>query len=125
MTRKIVNSACRIAKESQEKLHLGNISIARDWGWAPEYVEAMWLMLQQDQPDDYLIATGESNTLENFVAEALQLFPLDWREHVFSAPSLPRPLEIMKPGQPGEGGKRSRLAGRQSDARGSFPHGSG
>ena len=61
VTRKIVAAACRIAGGSKEKLRLGNISIARDWGWAPEYVEAMWLMLQQEQPDDYVIATGETN----------------------------------------------------------------
>ena len=95
VTRKIVNSACRIANGSAEKLHLGNISIARDWGWAPEYVEAMWSMLQQPHPDDYVIATGESNTLEDFVAEAFRVFDLDWREHVISDPSLLRPSEIM------------------------------
>jgi GDPmannose 4,6-dehydratase len=95
VTRKIVSAACRIAKGSSEKLHLGNISIARDWGWAPEYVEAMWLMLQQTDPDDYVIATGESNTLEEFVEEAFRHFTLDWREHVTCDPSLLRPSEIM------------------------------
>jgi len=95
VTRKIVNAAARIARGSGEKLHLGNISIARDWGWAPEYVEAMWLMLQQERPDDYVIATGESHTLEEFVAEAFQVFGLTWQEHVISDPSLLRPSEIM------------------------------
>jgi GDPmannose 4,6-dehydratase len=76
-------------------LHLGNISIARDWGWAPEYVEAMWLMLQQLQPDDYVIATGETNTLEDFVREAFAAFGLEWHEHVISDASLLRPSEIM------------------------------
>jgi GDPmannose 4,6-dehydratase len=60
VTQKIVKSACRIAAGSKEKLHLGNISISRDWGWAPEYVEAMWQILQQQKPDDFVIATGET-----------------------------------------------------------------
>jgi GDPmannose 4,6-dehydratase len=95
VTQKIVKAACRIAVGSAEKLHLGNISIARDWGWAPEYVEAMWLMLQQEQADDYVIATGETNTLEDFVAEAFNVVGLDWKEHVISDTSLLRPSEIM------------------------------
>jgi len=95
VTRKIVNAACRIGKGSGEKLHLGNISIARDWGWAPEYVTAMWLMLQQETAEDYVIATGERNTLENFVAEAFGYFDLDWHDHVISDSTLLRPSEIM------------------------------
>ncbi len=95
VTQKIIKSACRIAAGSKEKLHLGNISIARDWGWAPEYVEAMWLMLQQEKPDDFVIATGETNTLEEFVAEAFESIGLDWQKHVISDPSLLRPSEIM------------------------------
>jgi GDPmannose 4,6-dehydratase len=95
VTRKIVKAACRIARGSQEKLRLGNISIARDWGWAPEYVEAMWLILQQDNPDDFVIATGETNTLEEFVAEAFSCLGLDWQDHVVADPSLLRPSEIM------------------------------
>ena len=95
VTRKIIATACRIANGSGERLSLGNISIARDWGWAPEYVEAMWLMLQQDQPDDYVIATGETHTLEQFVAEAFRTLGLDWQEHVSTDSSLLRPSEIM------------------------------
>jgi len=95
VTQKIIKSACRIAAGSNEKLRLGNISIARDWGWAPEYVEAMWLMLQQEKPDDFVIATGETNTLEEFVAEAFGNVGLDWQKHVISDPSLLRPSEIM------------------------------
>jgi GDPmannose 4,6-dehydratase len=95
VTKKIVKAACRIAKNSPEKLHLGNISIARDWGSAEEYVEAMWLMLQQDQPEDFVIATGETNTLEDYVAAVFQAVGLDWREHIISDPSLIRPSEIM------------------------------
>jgi GDPmannose 4,6-dehydratase len=95
VTKKIVKAACRIAAGSPEKLHLGNISIARDWGSAEEYVEAMWLMLQLNQPEDFVIATGETNTLEDFVAAVFQELGLDWREHVISDPSLLRPSEIM------------------------------
>ncbi len=95
VTRKIVAAACRIAAGSREKLHLGNISIARDWGWAPEYVEAMWLMLQQGTPDDFVVATGETNTLEEFICEAFGSVGLLWRDHVVTDPSLYRPSEIM------------------------------
>lgn len=95
VTRKIISAACRIAAGSGEKLQLGNISIARDWGLASEYVVAMWSMLQQDLPCDYVIATGETNTLENFVAETFTQLGLDWREHVSTDPSLLRPSEIM------------------------------
>jgi len=94
VTRKIVATARRIAAGSPEKLHLGNIGIARDWGWAPEYVEAMWLMLQQDTPEDYVIATGETNTLEDFIFEAFSRMGLDWRDFVVHDPALLRPSEI-------------------------------
>ncbi|MCV3215256.1 GDP-mannose 4,6-dehydratase [Plectonema radiosum NIES-515] len=94
VTQKIVSAACRIAAGSQEKLLLGNIDIERDWGWAPEYVEAMYLMLQQDKPDDYAIATGISHKLEDFVATAFAEFKLDWREHVVSDKNLFRPTDI-------------------------------
>lgn len=95
VTRKIVSSAVRIAAGTGEKLRLGNISICRDWGWAPEYVEAMWLMLQQNAPDDYVIATGETNSLEDFVAEAFRCNGLDWQDHVEADPTLLRPSEIL------------------------------
>ena len=95
VTQKIISAARRISQGQKEQLHLGNISIARDWGWAPEYVEAMWLMLQQPEPDDFVIATGETNTLEDFVREVFAAFGLEWREHVVSDPSLLRPSEIM------------------------------
>ncbi len=94
VTQKIVSSACRIAQGSPEKLHLGNISIQRDWGWAQDYVEAMHLMLQQDQPDDYVIATGESCSLADFIAAAFDCVGLDWRKYVVSDPSLFRPTDI-------------------------------
>ena len=95
VTRKIISAACRIAAGSGEKLQLGNISIARDWGLAPEYVDAMWRMLQQETPGDYVIATGETNTLEAFVAETFAQLGLDWQSHVSTDPSLLRPSEIM------------------------------
>lgn len=95
VTKKIVTAACRIASGSPEKLHLGNISIARDWGSAEEYVAAMWLMLQHQQPEDFVIATGETNTLQDFVAAVFQAVGLNWSEHVITDPSLLRPSEIM------------------------------
>ncbi len=96
VTKKIVGTACRIAEGSGEKLVLGNIDIWRDWGWAPEYVEAMWLMLQHEQPDDYVIATGEINSLRDFVAAVFAVLNLDWQEHVSADSSLHRPVDIEK-----------------------------
>src|ERR1700731_3759617 len=80
VTQKIVRSACRIAQGDQEKLQLGNIEIQRDWGWAPEYVEAMYLMLQQESPEDFVIATGQTRKLQDFVATAFDAVGLDWGE---------------------------------------------
>lgn len=94
VTRKIVATACRIAKGSSEKLVLGNLSISRDWGWAPEYVQAMWLMLQQREPDDYIIATGESSALEDFVATVFSCLELNWQEHVIINEDLFRPVDL-------------------------------
>jgi GDPmannose 4,6-dehydratase len=94
VTRKIVGSACRIAAGSGERLKLGNIAIARDWGWAPEYVDAMWRMLQQDAATDYVVATGKTHTLQDFVAHAFSSVDLDWRDHVDSDPALMRPSDL-------------------------------
>ena len=94
VTKKIVAAACRIAAGRPEKLHLGNIAIRRDWGWAPEYVEAMWLMLQQDKPEDFVIATGESHSLEEFVETAFSAVSLNWRDHVLLDPGLLRPTDL-------------------------------
>ncbi len=94
VTRKIVSTACRIAAGSKERLQLGNVSVIRDWGWAPEYVEAMWKMLQQDRASDYVIATGESHSLQEFVSLVFECCGLDWREHVDIDHSLERPSEI-------------------------------
>jgi len=95
VTQKIVTAACRIHGGSGERLALGKLDIARDWGWAPEYVVPMWTMLQQDAPGDYIVATGETNPLEAFVAAAFGHFNLDWRDHVDSTPSLYRPDDIL------------------------------
>jgi len=93
VTRKIVTAARRIAQGSKERLRLGTLSIVRDWGWAPEYVEAMWKMLQQDTPRDYVVATGEAHSLEEFVAEAFSALGLDWRPYVDIDKSLTRPAD--------------------------------
>ena len=94
VTQKIVNGACRIAKNPSEKLYLGNISVKRDWGWAPEYVEAMYLMLQQEKADDYVVATGHSYTLEELVARAFNCAGLNWQDHVVTDSSLLRPTDL-------------------------------
>ena len=94
VTQKVVRAARRIAGGSGERLHLGNLDIQRDWGWAPEYVEAMWRMLQQGEPMDFVIATGETRALRDFVAESFAALDLDWKEHVLTDPTLMRPTDI-------------------------------
>ena len=94
VTKKIISTAVRISRGSPEKLRLGNIEIKRDWGYAPEYVKAMWLMLQQDYPDDYVIATSEAHSLKEFVGLAFTCLGLSWEEHVIIDKSLYRPSEI-------------------------------
>lgn len=94
VTRKIVAAACRIARGSDEVLSLGNLAIQRDWGWAPEYVEAMWLLLQQETPEDFVVATGECSSLEQFTATVFESLGLDWRVHVRTDPALFRPTDL-------------------------------
>ncbi len=94
VTRKIVTAACRIAAGSIEKLRLGNLDIERDWGWAPEYIEAMWKMLQQPEPSDFVIATGISSKLSDFVSEVFSNVGLDWNDHVCVDPTFFRPTDI-------------------------------
>ncbi len=94
VTRKIVAAAYRIAHGSRERLRLGNIHVKRDWGWAPEYVIAMWRMLQQPTADDFVVATGETHSLEEFVASAFAEVGLSWRDHVDVDPALFRPTDI-------------------------------
>lgn len=94
VTQKIVHSAWEIAQGKLKHLNLGDISIQRDWGWAPEYVEAMYRILQQENPEDFVIATGATCKLEDFVAEVFACLNLDWREHVTVDPNLYRPTDI-------------------------------
>lgn len=96
VTQKIVQVARRIAAGSKEKLELGNTRVVRDWGWAPEYVEAMYLMLQQERADDYVVATGESVSLEDFIRFTFEHLGLDWKEHVVANQALLRPLDIVE-----------------------------
>lgn len=94
VTKKIVSAAKRIAAGSSEKLRLGRMDIARDWGWAPEYVDAMWLMLQRDQPQDFVIATGATYTLKQFVQMTFSALGLNWREYVQQDEALFRPTDL-------------------------------
>src|SRR6266446_8440012 len=95
VTRKITAAAARISAGSRERLALGNLAIRRDWGWAPEYVEAMWKMLQCDQPDDFVIASGVACSIEELVARAFIEVGLNWRDHVDYDASLVRSSDIM------------------------------
>ena len=94
VTQKIVRGVKRIAQGSTEKLKLGRLDIARDWGWAPEYVEAMWLMLQQERPQDFVISTGITISLEEFVEAAFEEARLNWRDYVEQDPALFRPTDL-------------------------------
>ena len=94
VTRKITLTAARIAASLQKNLHLGNLEARRDWGFAGDYVKAMRMMLQQAQPRDYVIGTGESHSVREFVEEAFALLDLDWREHVVADPALSRPADV-------------------------------
>ncbi|HOW17443.1 MAG TPA: GDP-mannose 4,6-dehydratase [Phycisphaerae bacterium] len=94
VTRKITRAATRIRAGLQDKLYLGNLDARRDWGFAGDYVEAMWLMLQQDQPDDYVIATGESHSVREFLDEAFGCLELDWKRFVEQDPRYFRPAEV-------------------------------
>lgn len=94
VTRKITRAVAHIKAGSQQKLFLGNLDAKRDWGYAKEYVEAMWLMLQQEKPDDYVIATGETHSVEEFLDEAFSHVGLDWHEFVEIDPKYLRPAEV-------------------------------
>jgi GDPmannose 4,6-dehydratase len=94
VTRKITNSVARIAYGLQEKLFLGNLDAERDWGFAGDYVEAMWLMLQQDKPDDYVIASGEKHSVREFAQHAFERAGLDWEKYVEVDPKFFRPAEV-------------------------------
>ena len=95
VTRKITSGVAKIVAGKQSKLSLGNLAPLRDWGHAREYVQAMWMMLQRDQPDDYVIATGIAHSVEDFVAAAFSIVNLNWRDHVVVDPTLFRPAEVQ------------------------------
>jgi GDPmannose 4,6-dehydratase len=94
VTRKITRAVARIKAGIQDKLFLGNLDAKRDWGYAPEYVEAMWMMLQRDDPQDFVIATGESHTVQEFCEVAFAHADLEWRKHVEIDPNYFRPAEV-------------------------------
>ncbi len=94
VTRKITRAVARIKAGLQKRLLLGNLDAKRDWGYAPEYTEAMWLILQQDSPDDYVIATGETHSVREFLEESFSHVDLDWQEYVESDPRFFRPAEV-------------------------------
>jgi GDPmannose 4,6-dehydratase len=96
VTRKIVSAAVRIANGSKERLQLGNLNVHRDWGWAPEYVDAMWRILQHDQAEDFVIATGRMHSLSDFVDRVFAVLGLAAHEHVDADGSLLRPLDISQ-----------------------------
>jgi len=94
VTRKITRAATRIKLGLQDKLYMGNLEARRDWGYAKEYVEMMWVMLQQDQPDDYVVATNETHTVKEFIQETFGLLNLDWEQHVNYDARYERPAEV-------------------------------
>ncbi len=94
VTRKITRALARIKFGLQDKLYLGNLDAKRDWGYAPDFVKAMWLMLQQDDPQDFVIATGQSHSVKEFLEEAFSYADLDWKEYVEIDPRYFRPTEV-------------------------------
>jgi GDPmannose 4,6-dehydratase len=94
VTRKISDGVARIKHGLQDKLHLGNLDAERDWGFAGDYVQAMWLMLQQDEPDDYVVATGKSHSVRRYCELAFAHAGMNWEDHVVMDPNLVRPAEV-------------------------------
>jgi len=94
VTRKITNAVAKISLGIQSELRLGNINSKRDWGYAPDFVEAMWLIMQQDKPDDYVIATGEEHSVKEFVELAFSVLDLNWKDYVKLDKSLQRPIDV-------------------------------
>jgi len=94
VTRKITRAVANIVAKKQDKLFMGNLDAKRDWGYAKDYVEAMWMMLQQDKPDDYVIATGETHSVKEFLQEAFSYVNLDWEKYVEIDPRYFRPAEV-------------------------------
>ncbi len=112
VTRKVVRTACRIAAGFEETLTLGALDVVRDWGWAEEYVDAMWRMLQLEQPADFVIASGRSCSLQHFVARTFELLGLNWHEHVVTDPAFIRATEIAT--SYGDPRKAEQLLGRRA-----------
>jgi GDPmannose 4,6-dehydratase len=107
VTHKITNAVARIKLGLENELRLGNLEARRDWGYAPDYVHAMWLMLQQDQPEDYVVATGETHSVREFVEEAFSYVDLDWQEYVVQDPKFYRPAEVdLLVGDPSKAGEK-------------------
>lgn len=94
VTRKITRAATRIKLGLQDSLYMGNLDAKRDWGYAKEYVEMMWMMLQQDQPDDYVVATNETHSVKEFIEETFALLDIDWQQYVKFDPRYNRPAEV-------------------------------
>jgi GDPmannose 4,6-dehydratase len=109
VTRKVAIAAARIAAGLESEVVLGNLKAKRDWGYAPEYVQAMWLMLQHDEPDDFVIATGETHSVAEWVSEAFGLVGLDWRDHVRHDDRYERPTEVYE--LHGDASKAQRVLG--------------
>jgi GDPmannose 4,6-dehydratase len=109
VTRKITRAVARIQAGIQEKLFLGNLESRRDWGYAPEYVESMWRMLQHDEPDDFVIASGENHTVREFAEKAFARLGLDWERHVEIDENYFRPAEV--PDLRGDASKAKRVLG--------------
>ena len=107
VTSKIIEGVCDIAKGKKDKLTLGNLEVFRDWGWAPEYVEAMWRIMQQEEPEDFVIATGQAYSLKQFLQFAFESVNLDWEKYVFSDPKFFRPSDPkIIVGNPGKAEKK-------------------
>jgi GDPmannose 4,6-dehydratase len=112
VTRKITQGVAAIAKGEADHLELGTLDVARDWGWAPDYVRAMWLMLQHDEPGDYIVASGQSHTLREFLSVAFACVGIDdWSTYVVTDPALVRPAEVM--GLVGDASKAQKVLGWQ------------
>ena len=113
VTRKVTQAVARIVAHRQDKLYLGNLKAKRDWGYAPEYVEAMWRILQYPEPDDFVIATGESHSVEEFVSAAFGCVGLDWHEFVAYDPRYERPAEVSS--LQGDASKAEQLLGWKAE----------
>lgn len=107
VTRKISHHVAQIKLGLTNELRLGNLDARRDWGFAGDYVQAMWLMLQQEEPEDFVIATGETHSVEEFLQEAFGCVDLDWRDYVLQDPRFMRPAEVdLLVGDPGKAGRQ-------------------